>query len=226
MSLTLFGAQLSPFVRKARLCLLEKSLDYRLEVVMPFTPPEWYLQLNPLGRIPALKDGELALADSSVIAQYLEEAYPQTTRLYGDDAPQRAQIRWLEKYADYELAPLTTFGIFRNRILKPSAGKPCNEDSVQDMLNGQLPPHLDYLERQLGENDHFVGARLSVADLAIACQLVNMEHAGEQIDAARWPALTAHFNRIKALPSMAGLLTEERPINAKLIEMGNRALQR
>ena len=67
MPITVFGAPLSPFVRKVRLCLQEKGLDYGLELVMPFTPPEWYLQLNPLGRIPAMKDGELGLADSSVI---------------------------------------------------------------------------------------------------------------------------------------------------------------
>lgn len=226
MSLTLYGAQLSPFVRKANLCLLEKALDYQFEVVMPFTPPEWYLQLNPLGRIPALKDGELSLADSSVICQYLEEAYPETVRLYGSDAAQRAQIRWLEKYADYELAPLTTFGVFRNRILKPSTGKPCDEESVQAALQEKLPWHFDYLERQLGENEHFVGLQLSMADIAIACQLINLEHGGEQIDANRWPALAAHLTRMKALASVTSLMPVEQRMNAKLIEMGKRALQR
>lgn len=225
MSLTLYGAQLSPFVRKTRLCLMEKALDYQLEVVMPFTPPEWYLQLNPLGRIPALKDDELSLADSSVICQYLEEAYEHTTRLYGNDAAQRAQIRWLEKYADYELAPLTTFGIFRNRILKPSMGHPCNEDAVQAALHEKLPAHFDYLERQLGQNDYFVGSQLSLADIAIACQLINLEHGAEQVDASRWPALAAHFARMKALTSVASLLPEEQRMNAKLIEMGKRAQQ-
>lgn len=226
MSLTLYGAQLSPFVRKTRLCLLEKALDYQLEVVMPFTPPEWYLQLSPLGRIPALKDGELSLADSSVICQYLEEAYPDTARLYGSDAAQRAQIRWLEKYADYEIAPLTTFCVFRNRILKPSTGNPCNEGSVQAALQEKLPPHFDYLERQLGENDFFISSQLSLADIALASQLINLEHGGEQVDANRWPALAAHFTRMKALTSVAGLLPEEQRMNAKLIEMGKRALQR
>ena len=225
MSLTVFGAPLSPFVRKVRLCLLEKGLDYQLEMVMPFTPPEWYLQLNPLGRIPAFKDGELCLADSSVICQYLEEAYEPTARLYGNNAAQRAQIRWLEKYADYELAPLTTFGVFRNRILKPSSGHPCNEESVQAVLNEKLPPHFDYLERQLGENDCFIGNQLSMADIAFACQLINMEHGGEVIDAGRWPALSAHFARMKALASVQSLLPGEQRMTAKLVEMGKSAKQ-
>ncbi|MEK0363741.1 glutathione S-transferase family protein [Pseudomonas sp. CBC3] len=225
MSLTLFGAPLSPFVRKARLCLLEKGLDYQLEVVMPFTPPEWYLQLNPLGRIPAFKDGELSLADSSVICQYLEETYEQTARLYGNSAVERAQIRWLEKYADYELAPLTTFGVFRNRVLKPSSGHACNEESVQAALNEKLPPHLDYLERQLGDKTYFVGDQLSMADLAFACQLINMEHGGALIDANRWPALAAHFIRMKGLASVESVLPGEQRMTAKLIEMGKKAKQ-
>jgi len=69
MSVTLYGVPLSPFVRKVRLCLQEKGLDYQLETVMPFTPPDWYYAINPLGRIPALKDGDCTLADSSVICQ-------------------------------------------------------------------------------------------------------------------------------------------------------------
>ncbi len=225
MPLIVFGAPLSPFVRKVRVCLLEKGLDYQLEVVMPFTPPEWYLQLNPLGRIPAMKDGELCLADSSVICQYLEEAYGQTARLYGNSPVERAQIRWLEKYADYELAPLTTFGVFRNRILKPSAGHPCNEESVQAALNQKLPPHFDYLERQLGQQPYFVGDQLSMADIALTSQLINMEHGGELIDAGRWPALAAHFARVKALASVESLLPGEQRMTAKLIEMGKRTSQ-
>lgn len=225
MPITLYGAPLSPFVRKVRLCLLEKGLDYGLEVVMPFTPPEWYLQLNPLGRIPALKDGELTLADSSVICQYLEEAYEQTARLYGDNPTDRARIRWLEKYADYELAPLTTFGVFRNRVLKPSSGKPCNEESVRAALDQKLPPHFDYLETQLGQKPFFVGDRLSMADLAIACQLINMEHGGEVVDANRWPALAAHYARVKTRASVESILPGEQRTTAKLIEMGSRTTQ-
>lgn len=223
MTLTVFGAPLSPFVRKVRLCLLEKGLDYQLEMVMPFTPPAWYLELNPLGRIPALRDGDVTLADSSVICQYLEEAYTDKPSLYGSDASSRARIRWLEKYADYEVAPLATFCVFANRILKPSAGHACNEEAVQLALHEKLPPHFDYLEAQLGQNAYFVGNQLSLADLAIACQLVNMGHAGEALDAQRWPALAAHYEHMTSRESLASLLPSEQRMNAKLQEMARAA---
>ena len=223
MSLTVYGAPLSPFVRKVRVCLHEKGLDYRLETVMPFSPPQWYLEINPLGRIPALKDGDCTLADSSVICQYLEEAYTDTAALYGNTAQDRGRIRWLEKYADYELAPLTTFTVFRNRILKPTSGHAGNEEAVQAALQQKLPPHFDYLEQQLGQQDFFVGNQLSLADIAMPCQLINMAHGGEALDAQRWPGLAAHHARMLALPSVASILPEEQRMNAKLKEMGKAA---
>ena len=49
MSLIVYGAPLSPFVRKLRLFLAEKGLDYQLEIIMPFGQPEWYREISPLG---------------------------------------------------------------------------------------------------------------------------------------------------------------------------------
>jgi glutathione S-transferase len=215
MALTLLGAPLSPFVRKVRLFLGEKAEDYKLEIVLPFGQPDWFREISPLGRIPALKDGDINLADSSVICQYLEERFPQPA-LLGQDAEQRARIRWLEKYADYELAPLCTFTIFRNRALKPSMGQPCDEAAVQNALNEKLPTHFDYLEKTLGSAHYFAGEQLSLADLAIACQLINMQHGGEQLDAQRWPQLTAFNQRMLARPSVQGVLPGEQKMLAKM----------
>lgn len=215
MSLTVYGAPLSPFVRKVRLFLAEKALDYQLEIILPFGQPDWYRELSPLGRIPALKDGDFSLADSSVICQYLEERHPQPA-LLGRNAQERARIRWLEKYADYELAPLCTFTVFRNRALKPSMGQSCDESAVQTALQEKLPPHFDYLEKTLGSAAYFVGEQLSLADLAIACQLINMAHGGEQLDAQRWPNLAAHQQRILARASVQGVLPGEQKMLAKM----------
>ncbi|MDX5373246.1 MAG: glutathione S-transferase family protein [Pseudomonadaceae bacterium] len=216
MSLTVYGAPLSPFVRKLRLCLLEKDLDYQLEIVTPYGQPEWYRELNPLGRIPAFRDDDLTLADSSVICQYLEERYPERTPLFGSTPVETARVRWLEKYADYELAPLCTFAVFRNRLLKPMLGQACDEEAVRKALQEKLPAHFDYLERTLGTNAFFLGERLSQADLAIYSQLQNMEHGGELLDAARWPALAAHYQRIKARASVQSLLPGELKVIAKI----------
>lgn len=217
MSMTVYGAPLSPFVRKLRLLLAEKGLDYQLQIVAPFNQPDWFFEISPLGRIPGFRDGELSLADSSVIAQYIEEQHPETVALYGHSAAERAQIRWLEKYADYELAPLTTFCVFVNRALNPTMGKPCDEAAVQKAIEDKLPRHFDYLEKTLAGNDYFVGNRLSVADLAFACQVINMEHGNAQIDAVRWPGLAALQARLCQRDSVQAILPDECRMLEKLL---------
>lgn len=208
MGLTLYGAPLSPFVRKVRLCLMQKALDYQLEMINPFRQPDWYVELNPLRRVPALKHDDLVLADSSVICQYLEDLHP-TPALYGNTPAQRARVRWLEKYCDYELAPHSTFAVFFQRLIQPTLGQRCDEQIVALALNEQLPGHFDYLENTLGESTWFVGDHLTMADIAFACQLVNMAHGGEQLDPQRWPRLSGHFARLCQLPSLAALLEAE-----------------
>lgn len=209
MSLIVYGFPLSPFVRKLFFCLAEKGIDYQLETVPPFNQPSWFREISPLGRIPAIKDGDLTLADSSVICQYFEDKYPDLTKLLGKNAEQHAKVRWLEKYADYELAPLTTFTVFLHRVVNPSMNKPCDEKTVQAALADKLPAHFDYLEQSLGHAEFFVDDSLSLADLAFTCQMINMEHAGEQLDNERWPNLAALFARIKARPYMQALLQKE-----------------
>lgn len=216
MSLIVYGVPLSPFVRKLRLCLNEKGLDYQLEIIVPHDRPDWFYDISPLGRIPALRDGELTLADSSVICQYLEERNPERRPLFGRNPSETAQIRWLEKYADYELASQCTFTVFRNRLLKPTLGQVCDEERVQAALRETLPGHFDYLERTLDGDNYFVGNELTQADLAIYSQLQNMEHGGESLDANRWPELAAHYARIRARESVQAVLPGELKIIARM----------
>jgi glutathione S-transferase len=86
MPATLYGANVSPFVRKVRAYLALKGIDYTLEPVNPFDPPAGYRDISPLGKIPAWRDDDVTLADSSVILLYLERRhstpplYPQNAR--------------------------------------------------------------------------------------------------------------------------------------------------
>lgn len=214
MSLTLYGAILSPFVRKIRIILAEHNIAHELVPQAPFKQPDWFYEISPLGRIPAIKDGDFPVADSSVIAQYLEDSRGPL-RLYGRSAEQAARIRWLEKYADYELAPQSTFAIFRNRVVKPVIGENCDESAVQSALNDKLPPLFDYLEAQLGDNEYLVG-NFSLADIAVASQLINMAHGGEAIDADRWPGLAGLLRRVTDRPAVANMLSDEQRLVAKM----------
>lgn len=214
MALTLYGAILSPFVRKVRIQLAEIGQDHELVTVNPFGQPDWYYEINPLGRVPAIQDGDFKLADSAVIAQYLHETLGSS--LYGSTPQEAARVRWLEKYADYEIAPWATFTLFYNRIVMPLKGETPDEHAVATALKDKLPPLFDYLEAQLGQNTFLVGDRLSMADVAAVCQLINFGHGGETLNATRWPALAGLLDRTCARASVDGVLTGERELLAKI----------
>jgi glutathione S-transferase len=219
MALIVYGGAISPFVRKVRLALIEKGLDYSLEQVNPFAPPEGYAEISPLKRIPAFRDTSLPepnhLSDSSVICDYLEHKYPQNP-LYPSDPYSRARALWFEEYADSVFASAIGAGLFFERIIKKFLRQPADESVCAVTINEKLPPMFDYLEKQLGNNEYFVGNKFSIADISVATMLVNFDHAGEAVDAARWPKLAAFCKRVHERPSFKKLIEEERPFIQQL----------
>jgi glutathione S-transferase len=207
---TVYGAGLSPFVRKVRVALAEKGLPYDLEVVMPGSPDPEFRKMSPLGKIPAFRDGERTLSDSSVICQYLERTHPEPP-LYPSDPYQFARALWFEEYADTALVEVVGGKIFFPRIVaKLLMGKEPDEAAVQKAIDEDLPPRFDYLESQLGQGPYLVGERFTVADAAVTSMFANLQHAGVVVDAARWPKLAKYVATHLARPSFAALIQEEK----------------
>jgi len=206
---TVFGANASPFVRKVRVVLAEKGLDYELIPVFPGpqAPPDFRVH-SPLGKIPYFRDGDRTLADSSVISAYLERVHP-TPALYPADPHDYARALWFEEYADGGMVPVIGPKIFFKKVVAPRFfGQPCNEAEVAEAIATDVPPFCDYLEGQLA-GDFFVGDGLTIGDVAVASVFVNLRHAGVDVDAARWPKLAAFVQRMRARPSFAPLIVEE-----------------
>ncbi|SIS81506.1 glutathione S-transferase family protein [Neptunomonas antarctica] len=215
MKPVLYGAPLSPFVRKVRLLLALKGIEYDSKMIVPYATPEGYEQFNPLKRIPALTLGEHTLADSAVIAHFLEATYPDHA-LIPDDFFLKARCEWFEKYADYELAPHTTFTAFSQRILSRIAGQQPDEEAIHKAVHDKLPPHFDYLESQL-QGNYFVADRLTLADIAIASQLISYEHAGETVPEQEWPKLSLFYKNFKQKLAVEKILTSEKAILRKIL---------
>ena len=138
-----------------------------------------------------------------MICQYLEERYPEPPNLQGDAPPPRSgalagKIRRLRD------RPLATLTIFRNRILKPAMGQACEENDAS-RAGGKAASALR-LPGKPSRRPGFRRRATDLADLAIASQLVNLRHAGENLDEQRWPALAVHFARMLERPAMQALL--------------------
>jgi glutathione S-transferase len=209
-----YGSTISPFVRKVRVVLAEKGLEYKLDPVNPFAPPPEFLVISPLKRIPAFRDTDLPepnhLSDSSVICDYLEHKFPKPP-LYPNDPFQRARALWYEEYADSILASTLGPGLFFERVVKKILKGQTDETVCQATLTQKLPPLFDYLEKELGDREYLAGGAFSIADISVCTMLVNFEHAGETIDPSRWPKLAAYVARIHARASFRAFIDEERP---------------
>lgn len=220
MALIIYGGSVSPFVRKVRVMLAEKGQEYALEQISPFRPPPDFRDISPLGRIPAFRDTDLPepnhLSDSSVICDYIEHKFP-TPALYPSDPYSRARALWFEEYADSAMAENIGRGFFFERFVKRLMKSQPDEAVCQKTLTEKLPPIFDYLEKELGERQFIVGDAFSIADIAIATMLVNFEHCGESVDAARWPGLAAYIRRMHARPSFEAVIGEERPFVQRVI---------
>ena len=213
MTLVVYGSSLSPFVRKVRVVLAEKEIAYEHQQINPFAPPDWFLEISPLKRIPVLRDTNEpepnALPDSSVICDYLESKYP-TPPLYPKTPFARAQALWFEEYADTQMMQSIGPGLFFERVVKKFMGRECDESVVAVTLAEKLPTIFDYLEANVRGREFLVGDSLSIGDIAIACMLVNFEHARESLDKNRWPELSRYTAAIHARPSFQISIAEER----------------
>jgi glutathione S-transferase len=207
--ITVYGANISPFVRKVRVFLAEKSISYKLEPVNPFAAGPEYKKISPLGRIPAFQDGNITLADSSVICAYVEKTNPQPALIPAAPADY-AQALWFEEYGDGGLAPIFGAEIFRQRVVMPLFFKqPGDETMAQKAIAEKLPPLFDYLEGSLGDRTTLVGNSFTLGDIGVATQFVNLRHAGVTVDAQRWPKLAHYVAAVHGRPSFKAVIEEE-----------------
>lgn len=206
----LFGAPISPFVRKVRVVLAEKNIAYELKPLLPGSDDPEFRALSPFGKIPAFRDDAVGLADSSVICAYLEKRYPTPALLPADPAAYATAL-WFEEYADSKLFHICTEGVFFERIVKGRLrGVAVDEGTVAAALQ-ELPSACGYLEQQLGAGVLGTDA-LTLGDVAVAAQFVNLQYGGEQIDAAAFPRLAQFLARTLARPSFADCLADERKV--------------
>jgi glutathione S-transferase len=204
----LHGVHLSPFVRKVRVALAEKSIDYESIQVAPFGQTDEYLAKSPLGKVPCFEDGDFVLPDSSCILAYLERAYPEPA-LYPTDLKEFGRALWFEEYSDSKVSDTLAPVFFERYVQKNFFQTDPDEARVAEKIKA-AEPVFDYLEAEIGDRDVIVGNHFSIADIALGSIFVNYAHGGEQVDAARWPQLAAYVERIHARPSFKQIIEAEK----------------
>lgn len=204
-----YGSSLSPFVRKVLAFASEKGID--LDVVaarMRDENPD-FREASPFGKMPALRDGDYCLADSSAIVHYLEAKKPEP-QLIPSEAQARGRTIWFDEFADTIL-----FGcgqkLFFNRIVAPRFLKRDGDEQAAAIAErDELPPILDYLESVVPEGKgYLVGDRLTLADISVASPFVNFRHVGLEVDEGRHPRIAAYVRRMLERPSFSSWVERE-----------------
>jgi glutathione S-transferase len=190
----IIGSYLSPYVRKALVCLHEKEIPYEIDPIVPFFGGARFSAVSPVRRIPVLIADDVTLCDSSVICQYLEDRQPEPA-LYPRAIVARARARWLEEYADTRMGDVFIWRLFNQRVIGPYVwGEPTDEAVVAKTLAEDVPQVLDYLEAQAPADGFLFGA-FSIADVSVAVFFRNAAFARFTIDASRWPRAAALVQR-------------------------------
>lgn len=210
MTLIIHGSPLSPFTRKVTLSALEKNIDFQSCDLNPYTETERVAGLNPLKQIPIIEHNEFTLADSSAICSYFEAAFPEMQALLPDDAKAKGSALWIEKYADTKLFEAISEGVFRPIFITQFLGKAPDLVTVEDAIQNRLPEPLSYLEAQLSARNWFAGDQLSIADIAVYAQMVNLDHAQHLPSQEYYPELIGHYYRMQDRPVIAGLFKSEK----------------
>ena len=206
----IIGSFISPYVRKVLVVLNLKRVPYQIDPIIPFMGDDRFSRLSPVRRIPVLIDDRVTLADSSVICQYLDRAYPGPS-LYPGDARQYARVLWIEEFVDGGLAPHVLRGLLMQRVFAPKfLGKAPDQALIHTSLTQMIPARFAYLEQEL-TGDWFVANAFSMADITVASILMNFQFAGEVIDAASYPKLARFLRRALARPSFQKALQAEIP---------------
>jgi glutathione S-transferase len=186
----IIGSFVSPYVRKVLACMHLKGLSYEIDPITPFFGNDEFRRLSPLCRIPVLIDGDFATSDSSVICEYLDEAYPGRP-LLPTGPKDRARARWLEEFADTRLGDVFIWGLFYQKVVHPLVwGEPGDQQRIAKVLAEDAPEALDYLEGELPEDGWLFG-EFGIADIAIASFFRNAAYADFEPDADRWPKVAA-----------------------------------
>ena len=170
-----------------------------------------YKALHPIGAAPVITDGDLVLAESGAIVEYITAKYGKGRLVLGPDHPDFAQFLYWFHFANGTLQPATGRNMILGRLNLPT------DNPIMLAMKARLGLALGLVEARLGKVDYFAGKALTTADIMNVFSLTTMR-LFLPFDLAPYPAILAYLQRIggrdayqramrKGDPDMTPLLT-------------------
>jgi glutathione S-transferase len=200
MTMKLIGALTSPYVRKVRVVMAEKKLDFQL-VLEDVWNSDAILEANPLGKVPCLvMEGGESIFDSRVIVEYLDTLSP-VGKLIPPSGRERAEVRSWEALADGILD-----AAILARLEATWKGRTAEQRSQAwiDRQLSRVDSGVAAMARLLGEKTWCNGNHFSLADIATGCALGYLDFRFPQIDwRERHPNLAKLSTKLQARASFS-----------------------
>jgi glutathione S-transferase len=204
---TLYHLPLDPGCRMIRILLAEKGLDFALKSEKIWERREDFLTLSPACEVPVLiEDDGTSIPGKGVIAEYLDEAYPEPP-LLGRVPLDRAETRRLVAWFDTKFGEEVSFNLIEEKIMKRFLGLGHPNPSAIRAGLANIHYHLDYIGWLCDRRRWLAGDAFSLADIAAAAQLSAIDYLGdvpwEDHQGARdW------YARVKSRPSLRAILAD------------------
>jgi glutathione S-transferase len=194
----LIGSLTSPYVRKVRVVMAEKKLDFQF-VLEDVWGAEAVMTANPLGKVPCLvMEGGEAVFDSRVIVEYLDTLSP-VGKLIPPPGRERTEVRTWEALADGVLD-----ASILARLEQTWNGRSAEQRSQVwiDRQMSRVHSALKSMSQGLGEKAWCAGTHFSLADVAVGCALGYLDYRFSQIDwRGTYPNLKRLHDKLSARPS-------------------------
>lgn len=164
-TITLLGDARSTYTRTARMALAEKGVAYTLHICRPNTPD--ILAVHPFGKIPGLRDGDIALWETEAIANYVDECFETGTILRPGSIIERTRCtQWISSINSYLYDTMVRRFVLQFIFPKGDDGNP--DMAVIDKALGEMAGQFAALDKAYGGRDYLAGSSLSTADLFLA----------------------------------------------------------
>ncbi len=151
--LILISHTLCPYVQRAAIALAEKNIAFTRVNIDLSNKPDWFLEISPLGKVPLLREGDVAIFESSVILEYIEDITEQP--LHPSSAIDRAKHRSIIEFGSGILGSIAGF--------YSAPDKQAFDAEVE-----VLTQRFSWLEHQLSLGDFFAGDSFSLVDATFA----------------------------------------------------------
>jgi glutathione S-transferase len=194
----LIGALTSPYVRKVRVVMAEKKLDYQFELEDVWAS-DAILKSNPLGKVPCLVlDGGEAVFDSRVIVEYVDTLSP-VGKLIPERGRERAEVRTWEALAD---GVLDAAILARLEQTWPGRTEAQRSPAWIGRQLSRVTAALQAMSQGLGDKAWCFGTHFSLADIAVGCALGYLDFRFPQIDwRSAQPNLARLHDKLATRPS-------------------------